>query len=585
MGFPCASTLFVQDAIIFFATIVPLIYFFDINAVLLLNTVHVISIPCAAAAHVLVLGPIHTFFLTLITGSTLVVDFVSFAFSACQLVQTNLCCDALRVLGFGCFKNFEDIPLAVILLPISGYNAIQTLFRLSVIWNRATPSGVRGIATAILATILGFYVALFNGESRLNRFEKEVMFIVMGYAILNVLMAASNIEVTTSMAFISNLFITHVLVISQAYLALCGRSSWSFVVLASVILAVSSACAMPFASVKDRWTPVYSLLVGGVAVFVVAMSWTRLTIVMGTLQIAYFTTLVGRNFAFRVDSQGVALFAAQCCAVTDTLVIIYATLYRKDVHMWLWVVSIASVSDVVSLYTFLARVYDLRQVEHEIESNITKNINFEEEKVDIRTFKQTEVVAANTASKAYHAGAVAGAAIILDMDPVFETGLITYERIDSLLLKRDTVGYLNPESLWSTRLRVLFLRGVMNSIGTKIDSNVAFAAERTQRHRLGITKRVYDEARVVGGSWGLDVGWIPRPNNMKSTEVDMGVRRLMAIRVKAICERYTDRDKTCVETYVRDEVMRRYRFAAARESFKLADTMQRYEMYWNIVWS
>jgi hypothetical protein len=41
------SVAFVEDAVLFFVTIVPLISWFDANPVLLANVVHVMSIACA----------------------------------------------------------------------------------------------------------------------------------------------------------------------------------------------------------------------------------------------------------------------------------------------------------------------------------------------------------------------------------------------------------------------------------------------------------------------------------------------------------------------------------------------------------
>jgi hypothetical protein len=41
-------------------------------------------------------------------------------------MQTDMCCNALVVVGIGCMKNFPDIPLAMFMLPVSAYNAFRS---------------------------------------------------------------------------------------------------------------------------------------------------------------------------------------------------------------------------------------------------------------------------------------------------------------------------------------------------------------------------------------------------------------------------------------------------------------------------
>jgi len=71
-------------------------------------------------------GTLLTSSLSLVTGLTFVVDLVTCLFCLCQLMQTDMCCNALVVVGIGCMKNFPDIPLAMFMLPVSAYNAFRS---------------------------------------------------------------------------------------------------------------------------------------------------------------------------------------------------------------------------------------------------------------------------------------------------------------------------------------------------------------------------------------------------------------------------------------------------------------------------
>jgi hypothetical protein len=269
----------------------------------------------------------------------------------------------------------------------------------------------------------------------------------------------------------------------------------------------------------------------------------------------------------------------------DTVVCGYSLFFGSDLQLRLWVAALSLVSFIVSVYAIAARLADVTQVNDDVQMKVPKDIFSTLEKVDVSRLLNVDNISASAlAASAYRAGITAGNKVNEDIELDFMEGPALIESIDKSLSRNDVSGYVNPEKVETTRQRIFFLRGALSRLRGKRASGAIDAVEKMHRARLGVAKPSFDTVQATGGTWGLDVGWSPQVRRDGDIITDLSLRRLVAIRVRALREAFPGTGKSDDEASVRDEVVRRYRFVASRDSFKRSDATERYDMYWNIVW-
>lgn len=585
------SELFVEDGLLFLVTIVPFVYFFGPNPILLANICHVASIPCAGIAHCASLGNAQAFVLSLVTGIMVFVDVCTVLFCTCQLVQTDMCCEALSSMGIGCLERYEDIPLAVALLPVSVYNLLRGFARMLKIWFAGTTSGRRGVGSAILVAAFGCYAALLVREDSSN-FASDILLLLVCYMLLTVTISAIDLRDVSQTGMMTVFLLSHITVSLQMYLALSDVAPDLFVGFAMAALLLSSLFSLPLAPFLDRWTPLYSLSTSVYATYFTIQSWSSLDALFGTLLVSYFTTYLGRGFLFQSDSHleaavyGVIFFALDVCA---SLYIGFLWINnRKSLFFCISAIVPMILSAVVSMYVLIARFMHDKQTRDEAKVKFPPDLD----KLDASEIEMENVTnqtkAYNEAVAARHSGIIVGAHIN-DAFTWDESRVNKIDDLINLMSTHDSENYASTTSLQSTRNRIYFLRGVHKTLDHHdIHRETIDVMMRTLLWNLGVPTKAYAEIGATGGSWGLDVKWISVPPGTGATAYE--IKRLASIRLMAITVLRNSTKPTQInigiadDEYV-DQLKRRYIFVASKASFSRATRQSKYQIYWDIVWT
>lgn len=316
-----ASAAFVEDAILFLATIVPLAYFFGgtpTPPVLLLNLAHVVSVPCAGVAHSARLGRAQTFFLGLATVATTLVDVFVAAYCACRVVPTNLCCVALSSVGVACVDDLGDAPLALFLLPVSAFNALRGIGRLVAVWMDATPRARSGISFAFVACVKTAHVVVLWTHPR-DVVVAHLLRLVVAYAGVSAIVASIDWSGVSSDALAGCFFLDQIVLALQAHETLAGRTSTLLPLgLAVASLVVTSGLAVLVDDERyDGWSKTYAIVFTGAHVAILWSWWSDLDATYGAIAVAYLVSPLTRTYLLGADAHDAVVAVAVVFLVVD----------------------------------------------------------------------------------------------------------------------------------------------------------------------------------------------------------------------------------------------------------------------------
>ena len=314
-----AAAAFVEDAVFFAATIVPLAYFFGAPPILLATLAHFVSVPCAGVAHSARLGRAQTFFLSLATVATTIVDIVVAAYCACRIFPTNLCCVTLSSIGVTCFDDLGDAPLALFLLPVSAFNALRGVGRVVVVWLDASPRARSGVAFAFVACVKAAHVALLWTHPR-DAAVAHLLRLAVAYAGISAIFASIDWRDVSSDALAGCFFLDQIVLALQAHETLAGRtSSLAPLGLAVASLVVTSSLAILVDDDRryDAWSTAYAVSFSAFHATLLYAWWSELDAARGAIAIAYLASPLARTYALRADAFWTVFAVGVFFAVVD----------------------------------------------------------------------------------------------------------------------------------------------------------------------------------------------------------------------------------------------------------------------------
>lgn len=331
------SAQFIEDALFFIATIVPLVYLFEGNPALLACTIHLLSVPCAGMGHSEKLSGPQTFALVFAQMSQLLVDLVVWLFCVCQFVLSDLCCNTLASAGISCLERFQDLPLAFILLPVTLYNMMRGCFRMVAICGAA--SGLKDIGLAINASCKAIHLAILIWASPDDEFAK-LLVVTELYSIGSVLLAAANWKGYSEQALVTCFFADYGILALHTRNSLMRSSPTLGMFLAFLAFLVSAALLLSnprFAESGDGWAKALTVFVSLIFSYVTFASWEEWAPFEGCLYVAYFGTAVVRTFVYTGDSLLNTRVAAIVFSITDVLAIVAIAagdvIVKPDIYM------------------------------------------------------------------------------------------------------------------------------------------------------------------------------------------------------------------------------------------------------------
>lgn len=175
------SELFVEDALVYLVTYLPLLYFFS-DPVLLFSVSHFTSFACAPALYLKQdesLTFYQTLFAFLSVSFTVISDSVMIVRGICQFVSSEFCCEVFQFIDIPCYKN----PLlGVLLVPLTFFNIVRCLLRAYAIY-RATDHG-KAPGLGILAGVKIASPALLIAGDRTEGDKEKLALILATYLLI-----------------------------------------------------------------------------------------------------------------------------------------------------------------------------------------------------------------------------------------------------------------------------------------------------------------------------------------------------------------------------------------------------------------
>ena len=573
------ATLFVEDGLLFTVTFPSLVYFFGLQEVILLLSVHALSIPCAGLAY----GSFRhrddfvSFLVGLTSVLTNVADLAAVLFCSCQVFRFDFCCDFLNTFGVGCPSALR-LPTVFFIFPVSLYNLACGLGRTSVAFLSASSASREVIRTAFLVVsyvAYAFILLVPDKDSPSNLLVLLVCYITLSlFASVIFLRHSPNIGTTNA------LLPSIVILALQGYLSLRHRYPGVYMILplCGVVLCVSSALrAVPGI---DAWSRMYGWVASAAGALVFVIAFDDLRPVVGTTYVAYFCSFAGRVVLFGLDSHYLSLLFSVLLCLIDVVFATYVLVWCDDTTpLLLWVLVLTFFSACVSVSTLVSRVYDLKQVEDSLRKNISTVVDVE--KVDVPSFGAPRDP--KKLLDAYETGREAGAVALKELSD----GRLDSRDVESfleVLQVKDSMKLSDPTAVRTTRMRICFAKGVFAELSDVLGEDQNAALQSKYLWTLGVPRRLYLNFTQKSGSDcsrsidGLDVGWAPGEDDEASQRLSLS--RLIGLRASATRELKVSRGEN-----LQRQVETRYRFVAGTVSFKTANKVARYEKNWDIVWT
>jgi hypothetical protein len=556
-----ASISFVEDSIIFLATFIPIVYFFKLSPIVIASAAHFLSIPCAALAHCDIIQGLETYVLILVVSFTTLLDAGVALFCAYQFARSELFCEFLELKGSDCLQQYNNIPVAVFLLPVSLFNVFRGCGRIADVLSCASVAARKYAGSAGLTAILGVYLAALVNRSIEDsaNYSNDLLLISVIYALAVVVIGA-----VTTTSPVGGFFATHLIVIVQTYATINGELPSIFMAFGFSALAVALGSASSLDYFEDKWTTAYCVLATAAATFVAVQSWDSLRPVSGTLLVAYFCSLTARSVVLKHDWYDVSMYGAIPLALLDAAAFVRFFFFGDSLQIKIVAILIAAMSLAVVIVTGVASWWSKSQVDELME---TKALGSKVPSFDDTIFSElTDLMLTN----ALTAGKACGALVEEALGPEMRKDVIPAERVEDKIFEKDKLNFIDPRKAYSLRERIIFIRSVMARLKNSINTKVAAQVVKSICAKNGVPTQSYTDADTKRASWSLDIKWAPFHT---TTSLDA----LIALRNSASPD---DDLKTITK-----EINQRYKFIASRKSYRFFDSSQRYQAHWNIVWN
>jgi hypothetical protein len=339
------SLSFLDDALFYIFTILPLVFFFGLSPIIILASIHILSGPCGVIAYVDRMGKEQVFFITAIVFLSLVADCVILLFGYCQFPfpGSSVSCDIARISGF---KSKDEIALGFFLLPIAAYNSIFSVSRLSQIASNAKASSPFGIAIVTCVRVL--HITLIFAQEHVDRstIAYKLLVISVVYSAFSSLIAACNWNTHSDEALTASFVADCVTIALQTYATfvdlklststdLLGiTSSMVLLTLAISSFAITTILLL-FCTERDMpvntWTRIALLAHLAFVSFFFLRRWQKWNAFEATIFVSYFTTTPARAFAFiATDSLIAVIFESVLFLLIDVAAFTYVAFVLID---------------------------------------------------------------------------------------------------------------------------------------------------------------------------------------------------------------------------------------------------------------
>lgn len=175
------SELFVEDALVYIVTYLPLLYFFS-DPVLLFSVSHITSFLCAPALYSKQndkLAFYQTLFAFLCVSFTIIADSAMIVRGVCQFVSSEFCCEVFQFVDIPCYKN----PLlGVLLVPLTFFNTARCLLRAYALYGATDHGKAPGLG--ILTGIKIASLALLVAGNKTERDKEKLALILATYSLI-----------------------------------------------------------------------------------------------------------------------------------------------------------------------------------------------------------------------------------------------------------------------------------------------------------------------------------------------------------------------------------------------------------------
>lgn len=510
-----ASAAFVEDAVFFVATIVPLAYFFGGPPILLATFAHLVSVPCAGVAHSKRLERAQTFFLGLATVATILVDLFVAAYCACRVVPTNLCCVALSSIGVTCLDDLGDAPLAVFLFPVCVFNAVRGVGRLVVVWLDSTPRARSGVSFAFVACVKTAHVVLLWSNPR-EVIVAHLLRLTVAYAAIFAIVASIDWSGVSSDALVGCFFLDQTVLALQTHETLAGRTS-TLVPLGLAIASLVVTSGLVFlvdAKRYDAWSTAYAVAFTAGHAAILTAWWPELDSTRGAIAVAYLATPLTRTYLLRADGFATIGAIAVAFCVVDGLWILWFLggrlfgfipdpLGGTDVASWGvigWgLIASAVASFVVSLVT--------AAVQFKNDWHARKNVTEYHHKSNVQTLEYPKSTSTVEESAAFLRVNVADIGIDKTVDDIVahvQTLATLGERVRFLNAMRESGGgggaaagggAFTPSREWIEVVSVVFADETLERLGLTRTTYEEAKRAKNNSPALGIPMKKSDEAK------------------------------------------------------------------------------------------
>ena len=287
------SERYIDDALFYLATIVPMVYLFGESPDLLASSAHFLSVACAGIGHSDRLNGPQTFFLVLVTTLTILVD-------------AGICLTSAR--------HYQDVPQAAVHLPIAMYCILTGLLRLFAVCRAAR--SVKEIGLAISGSIKGAHLALLL-LARADDIFAELLAVTVLYSITSVVVAAAQWGVYSTRALVTCFFVDYAILTLHTRNTLAGASPQVGMLLAVAAFSVSATLLLTVVQPGDVWAKALTFTATAAFAFVAFAEWRVWAPAEGSAFVAYFGSAVVRCFIFSGDSLLTTRVAASVFAAVD----------------------------------------------------------------------------------------------------------------------------------------------------------------------------------------------------------------------------------------------------------------------------
>jgi hypothetical protein len=236
-------------------------------------------------------------------------------FSVCQFTLSELCCNTLAAAGITCLEQFQDFPLAVILLPIALFNIMRGVLRFQAVCKATNSPAYIGLA--INGSVKAVHLAMLVYAGADDDYARLLAVTVL-YSFGVVLLASANWKGYSEQALVTCFFADYGIITLHTRNSLMRSSPMLGMFLAFAAFCVSAVLLLSnpsFAEKGDGWLKAMTILVTIVFSYVTFAEWSSWAPFEGCLNVAYFGTAVIRCFIFGGDS----LLNTRIAAVAFTL--------------------------------------------------------------------------------------------------------------------------------------------------------------------------------------------------------------------------------------------------------------------------